>query len=193
VPVEVVMQCIYLVVGEEKPGQERTFVHRPVRSGTHRVNWLYVPTGYKISSTVGQIAAHIAEKGDKIDKLQLLGHGDAGTMYVGEDMTEENVWAFGWLRDKFVDMAFGIQLLGCGVASDRSIYGPNRTPRLGVFDPKANGQGYRLMLALAKATQQSVEAGIHMQVNDALYDIEGDAVRVYPDGTSERFTGASKT
>ena len=62
---------------------------------------------------------------------------------------------------------------------------------LGTFS--ISGAGYQLMRTMARYTGVSVEAGIHVQVQDPWYDIEGPAIRVYPDGSWESFVGTSTT
>jgi hypothetical protein len=176
------MQCIYRVAAEE------VFRIKPPVSTTHRTYWMSVPSGHSVDATIRKLISHISEKDDRLDKLQLLGHGDFGEMTIGEKWDIETIKPMRYLKSYFVDMAFGIQLLGCGVASGKSIRSGKRLV-LGSFS--VSGTGYSLMRAMAQHTGVSVEAGIHVQVNDRWYDIEGPAIRVYPDGTWESFQGAS--
>jgi len=178
------MQCVYRVIAEE------AFMLKPPTSATHRTYWMSVPRGHTVGDTVGNVISHITPKGDRIDKLQLLGHGDSGIMTIGKEWDLKSIGPMCYLKPYFVEMAFGIQLLGCGVASSTSIRSGNRLT-LGTFS--ISGAGYQLMRTMARYTGVSVEAGIHVQVQDRWYDIEGPAIRVYPDGSWESFVGASTT
>jgi len=178
------MQCIYRVIAED------AFMLKPPTSATHRTYWLSVPDGRSVGDTVGNIIGDIYTKGDKLDQLQLLGHGDYGVMTIGEDWDAKSIAPMRLLKTYFVDMASGIQLLGCGVASSTSIRSGKRIV-LGAFS--VSGAGYQLMRTMAMHTGVCVEAGIHVQVQDPWYDIEGPAIRVYPDGTWENFMGGSTT
>jgi hypothetical protein len=157
-------------------------------SGTHRTYWLSVPRRASIAETVGNIIADIRSKDDPLDMLQLLGHGDFGVMTIGEEWNVTSIAPIHLLKPYFVDMAMGIQLLGCGVASSTSIVSGKRVV-LGSFS--VSGAGYQMMRTMARLTGVCVEAGIHVQRQDPFYDIEGSAIRVYPDGTWENFIGGS--
>ena len=176
------MQCIYRVIAED------AFKLKPPTSGTHRTYWLSIPLGVSVADTVANIIADIRSKDDQVDKLQLLGHGNSGVMTIGEEWNVTSIAPIHLLKPYFVDMAMGIQLLGCGVASSTSIVSGKRVV-LGSFS--VSGAGYQLMRRMAQLTGVCVEAGINIQRQDAFYDIEGSALRVYPDGTWDSFIGGS--
>jgi hypothetical protein len=167
------MNCIYRVIAED------AFKLKPPTSGTHRTYWMSVPRRVSVADIVGYIIEDMRKKGDQLDKLQLMGHGDSGIMTIGEEWNVTSIAPIHLLKPYFVNMAIGIQLLGCGVASATSILSENRII-LGSFS--VSGAGYHLMRRMAQLTGVSVEAGIHVQVQDPWYDIEGSAVRVWPDG-----------
>jgi hypothetical protein len=178
------MQCVYRVIAYD------AFRLKPPSSATHRTYWLAVPLGRSVLDTVSNVIADLYERNDRLDKFQLLGHGDFGSMTIGTLWDLESIGSMRYLKPWFQDMPFGIQLLGCGVASATSIQSGGQIV-LGSFS--ISGNGYKLMREMARLTGVSVEAGIHVQVQDPWYDIEGPAVRVYPDGTYEHFVGASTT
>jgi hypothetical protein len=151
-----------------------------------------VPLRVSVAGIVGGIIEDMRKKGDQLDKLQLLGHGDSGVMTIGEEWNVTSIAPIHLLKPYFVDMAMGIQLLGCGVASSTSICSGSCSEKryiLGSFS--VSGAGYQLMRRMAQLTGVCVEAGIHIQRQDSFYDIEGSAVRVYPDGTWDSFIGGS--
>ena len=177
------MQCIYRVIAED------AFKLKPPTSGTHRTYWLSIPLGVSVADTVANIIADIRSKDDQVDKLQLLGHGNSGVMTIGEEWNVTSIAPIHLLKPYFVDMAMGIQLLGCGVASSTSIRSGKRFV-WGSFSG-SGAAGYQLMRTMARLNGVCVEAGINIQRQDAFYDIEGSALRVYPDGTWDSFIGGS--
>jgi hypothetical protein len=153
--------------------------------------WCEVPKGYEFPSTVSKVIHHLRQVNYRILQLKILTHADSGSMFLGKTLHEDNIWPAGWLKDFFAAPSYGIQLLGCGVASDTRVVDDRGNHHWGTFRGK-NGRGYRLMRKLAEATGQPVEAGIHFQVNDARFELEGRCVRVYPDGHYVFFVGHSK-
>ena len=177
------MQCIYRVIAED------AFKLKPPTSGTHRTYWMSVPRRVSVADIVGYIIEDMRKKGDQLDKLQLMGHGDSGIMTIGEEWNVTSIAPIHLLKPYFVDMAMGIQLLGCGVASSTSIRSGKRFV-WGSFSG-SGAAGYQLMRTMARLTGVCVEAGFNVQRQDAFYDIEGSALRVYPDGTWDSFIGGS--
>ncbi|MHC5537220.1 hypothetical protein ACYOEI_03170 [Singulisphaera rosea] len=124
-----------------------------------------------------------------VDLLILAAHGNSGYLQLGEGLTAEKAKQFKalapWLkRDLYAD---GMRLHGCGVASSTNIVGPGSTITApicvpGTTTPGFDGNGYKLLKALAVAIGRNVTAGVDCQYTDEGWKFEGPTVTVNPTG-----------
>lgn len=154
-----------------------------VRSDERRI---IIPAATSIAEMVQQIQRS-AETEQNIWLLRFSCHGNAGTLFIGEGISQRNVDQLAPLRPWFSPMARGIEFHACAVASARSVCTPEEEMNLlqqlanwlnggdcyvrdGVF--RTNGAGGRFLQEVARNTEQRVQAAVHViQVrDDVAYD-----------------------
>jgi hypothetical protein len=126
-----------------------------------------------------------------VDMIRLCGHGDSGFLQFGEGLNESNAGEFSELapfmkRDLY---RVGVEIHGCGVASDTSINAKSNinNPVCVPGSTQNGGRGSGFLIKLAKAINRNVIAGINCQTiyNSADdWRFEGSTITVKPDGNS---------
>src|SRR5262249_379963 len=150
------MEIVFLLVAEG------SFLHPPPNYQRRRLRWIQIPAGFRLPNTVTEVI-NFLDRDETIEVLKILGHGDSGPLFLGEDLTVNNIHHFARLKPHFA-LGGNIELHGCGVASDRKISQDGRCYQLGTYGAK--GPGYLMMRELARVTNTCVVAGIDCQVND---------------------------
>lgn len=130
-------------------------------------------------------------KGDKIAVLHIAGHGDSGSIELGQGMKYEWVGAFAALKPHFRPEPWAervIKIYACGLASASSIQGSGPGLRPGTMNWRQNdsrnyqSKGYQFLKTLANVTGIPVMASVHPLPNTPPYfKFEGQTVYVYPD------------
>jgi hypothetical protein len=162
-----------------------------------KVNEDYVRVDVVPANSIKSIAASLVtalrnahRSFHSVDLVILAAHGNTGYLQLGEGLTASNADKFDdlarWMRkDLYAD---GMQLHGCGVASSTNILGPGSTitnPQCiaGTTSPGFNGNGYKMLHALAKSVERNVTAGVNCQYTDSGWKFEGPTVTVNPNGS----------
>ena len=150
-----------------------------------------VTNGTRPMDAAGRAATWLHEHDKRLTQLNIVAHGGPGSFTLGVDITKDNVAPLGGWLASFFDggIGTGIQILGCQCAADsvQTINGAN----IGQVHPADRGlsrRGYLLLLELANASRQKVEAGLNEQSIDPL-GLKSMCRRVFPGGNQSFFNG----
>src|SRR5262249_55417646 len=154
--------------------------------GSKKVGRIYVSETTTIPNVVSGILKMATDIGELIELLRLCGHGNSGVQQIGQyppGLNQTSASHFRSLVGKFDSSGKGIELHGCGIASDTNIVKGVDKNDHAICKPgtdKKGGVGYNFLKALADAAQVKVTGAINCQKADANYDWEGATVTVGP-------------
>lgn len=127
-----------------------------------------------------------------VDMIRLCGHGNSGYLQLGEGLDMSNAK---WFRNLAIFMKpdlyrVGVEIHGCGVASDTSVAKEGSKIENPVCVPGStqNGDhGLNFLKKLASAINRNVKAGLNCQFPTDRYNnwkFTGPTITVKPDGNS---------
>ena len=192
---------IYYIIDVRFPNAYRRSSQLNARSGGHQmadfenpILYHFVNPHQSIRTIVRDTRRYLlkAKLGARsVDMIRLCGHGNSGFLQLGEGLTESNA-------SEFSELAFfmrselsliGIEIHGCGVASDTPITNPEskiKKPTCVPGSTQNGGRGLNFLKKLAKAINQKVKAGINCQYvfHYDNWKFEGPTITVAPNGHS---------
>jgi hypothetical protein len=193
---------IYYIIDVRFPHAYRRSAELNVRSGDVKfedfetdILYHFVYPGESIRTIVRDTKKNILEAKwgyYSVDMIRLCGHGDSGQLQLGEGLTESNA-------DQFSELAvcmkpdyqrIGVEIHGCGVASDTSVLGASSTINNPICVPGSSQNGDRgrnFLKKLAKAIGRHVKGGLNCQYVLDRYDdwkFEGPTITATPWGDS---------
>ena len=122
---------------------------------------------------------HSAGKRQSIWLLILVAHGNPGSLSLGGAIDVRALSKFAPLRDYMTPGGPGIEVHGCGIASDTRLDRHGRGSHLS----GRGGVGYNWVSTLARTVGVPVTAGLDDQILDELGRLEGTLITVQPDGS----------